>query len=398
MLVERFHGGRRLMLGAGAVGVLGLAITAVGLFVDARQALFSYLVAFAYWVGIAVAGLILLAILHAARARWMVVLRRPVEWVVMSLPVMVLLALPVYLGVKELFVWSWPEETLAGLLGSEGLHHLHKKHAYLNIPFFAIRGLLYFALFLGVGELLLRWSFKQDEVGGHELLGKQRWLSPAALPFLALGMTFAGFDWLMTLTPLWQSTIFGVYYFAGSFLSAIAVVTLASLASRKDKDLHGAHMTLHHFHNLGKLLLAFTSFWAYIGFSQFMLVWVGNLPEETPYYVVRMQTPWASVSTFLVIGHFVLPFVVLLSRTAKLKLPLLGAAAGWILLVHFVDLHWLVMPALHDAGPNFSVFDLTAWLGVGGVAVAFAVFRLRGRFAVPVQDPYLPDSLRYVQP
>ncbi|GAC1536646.1 MAG: hypothetical protein NVS2B9_02490 [Myxococcales bacterium] len=192
--------------------------------------------------------------------------------------------------------------------------------------------------------------------------------------------------------------MFGLYYFAGAFLSSIAVLIVATTLARHEPGTHGPHVGLPHYHNLGKLLLAFTAFWAYIAFSQFMLVWIGNLPEELPWFVARTVGPWKPVFYFLVFGHFLVPFFVLLSRDLKLRPRALAAVAGWILVAHWVDLFWVVVPTFHRDHVVFHWTQVTAFAGIGGIAVAFALFRARGRYAVPVGDPYLADSLRYSQP
>ena len=392
--LERFTGGQRAFALAAATGAAGLLLTlAGGFFGDARRALFAYLTAFVYWVGVAVAALILLSAFHAAKARWVVVLRRPLEWMGSSSLAFVLLFLPIALGMRQLFPWVEPD---AGL-GEEALHLLAHKRLYLNVPGFLVRAVLYFAVWVGVSHLLWRWSTRQDEEGGVALLHRQRLLGTGALPFLGLTITFAAFDWMMSLAPLWQSTIFGVYYFAGSFLAAIALLTLVTALAR-GKDLPGSLVTSAHLHNLGKLLLAFVAFWAYIAFSQYLLVWIANLPEENPYYVLRTRTAWQGVFLFLVAGHFLLPFFVLLSRQLKQRPLPLALAAVWMLAVHFVDIYWLVMPVLLPDAPAPHWTDLTALAGVGGAAIAVTLLRAKGQYAVPVKDPYLNESLRYVQP
>jgi hypothetical protein len=187
-----------------------------------------------------------------------------------------------------------------------------------------------------------------------------------------------------------------VYWFAGSFMSAFAVIILAAAATRDDPDGFGHHLSAEHFHSLGKFMLAFTAFWAYVAFSQFMLIWIANVPEEVPWYILRINGGWKWVGAFLAVFHFLVPFFLLLSRDRKRDPRRLARVAAWMLLVHFVDVYWLVMPHLHADGPQPSIFDLTAFLGVGGAAAAFLVFRMRGTASVPVKDPYLQDSLRYL--
>lgn len=388
--VERFTGGRRWLLGTAAAGVVGLALTGVGAIIDTRTALASYLVAFAYWVGIAVAALILLVSFHASNARWMVVLKRPLE--VMALPsgAGLILFVPIALGLSQLFPWTRPE----AIHSPEELGHLEHKHLYLSVTAFLIRAVVYFFIWWLASELLFRWSRRQDVDGDPALTLKQRRFGSGMIPPIALAMTFAAFDWLMSLSPSWFSTIFGVYYFAGSFVAAIAVWTLVTVGAR-GPNLFGEFVTGQHLHNLGKLLLAFVAFWAYIAFSQYLLIWIANLPEEIVWYIPRTEGSWKPVFWMLIVGHFFAPFFVLLSRSLKLRRGFLVGMSCWILLIHFIDLIWIVMPSL-ELGVHWTHF--TAFVGVGGLLAAYAFWRARGEYTVPIKDPYLMDSLRYTQP
>lgn len=385
-----FQGGTRLAGIAAAVAAAGLGLTAAGAAADPRQALASYLVAFVYWLGVALGALILLGALHAAKARWPVVLRRFLETIPQVIPLFALLFVPIALGLKHVFVWVEPER-----LTGELAHAVHHKHAYLNVPFFLARAGVYFAVWILVAHLLRAWSVRQDAAGGHALTLRQRRLGAGALPFLALTLSFASFDWMMSLDPRFFSTIFGVYWFAGSFLAAFAVLVLAAAATRDLPEHFGAHLNADHVHSLGKFLLAFTAFWAYIGFSQYMLIWIANVPEEVPWYLVRAKGPWARVGVALAVAHFALPFLALLSRRLKRDVRRLALVAGWLLLVHWVDLHWVIMPLVHEAGPAPSWLDVTAFVGVGAAFVAALVWRMRGAATIPVRDPYLEESLRY---
>ncbi len=392
MTLTPWQGGRRLLGTATAVAALGLGLTLVGgLVFDAKRALFSYLVAFVYWAGIAVATLILLAAFHASSARWPVVVRRFLETVPQSLPIFVVLFVPVALGAGHLFPWANPHA-----LEGEALHLMEHRAAWLNPSAFTLRTLLYFAFWFAVARTLRAWSVRQDAAGGATLTRWQRRLGAGSLPFLALTMTFAAFDWMMSLDARFYSTIFGVYWFAGSFVCAFAVTILAGTATRGDRNAFGHHMSVEHFHSLGKFLLAFTAFWAYVAFSQFMLIWIADIPEEVPWYILRIEGGWFWVGIFLAVFHFLVPFFLLLSRDLKRNPKALSLVAVWILLVHWVDLYWLVMPHLHGGGPRPWIFDLTAFAGVGAAAVAFTVLRMRGTASVPVRDPYLEDSLRYL--
>jgi prepilin signal peptidase PulO-like enzyme (type II secretory pathway) len=177
----------------------------------------------------------------------------------------------------------------------------------------------------------------------------------------------------------------------------MALLTLATTQAQ-GQNLWGTLVTRYHYHNLGKLMFAFTIFWAYIGFSQFLLIWIANLPEEGPWYLIRMKGAWAGVSIVVAVGQFVIPFIFLLSRNVKMKPKMLALIAIWILAIHFVDLYWMTMPVFYPDGIQFHWTSITAFIGVGGIAVAFAISRARGNFTVPVKDPYLNDSMRYVQP
>ncbi len=391
--MRKYAGGFPLMTLGAVVGFLGLVACTAGFVMAPKQAYFSYLFGFSYWVGLSVAALILLSIFHAVAAKWMVVLRRLVETMASTAPIFPLLFIPIILGMRQLYIWIDPPHTLPEHVA----HLIAHKHPYLNVQFFLIRAAIYFACWMLISALLRRWSLIQDESGEVGLTLKQRRLGIGGLPVLALTLSFAAFDWVMSLDPTWVSTIFGVYFFAGSFVSAIALVIIAS-AYGQGENSFGRWMTAAHFHNLGKLLLAFTAFWAYIGFSQFLLIWIANIPEETPWYLVRTREGWKPVAYFLALGHFVVPFFILLSQKLKTKPRALARVAMWIVLVHAVDVYWLIMPILSPHAPAPHALDAAAWLGIGGAVVAFAVFRLRGQYSVPVRDPYLEHSLRYSQP
>jgi hypothetical protein len=391
MTLSPWQGGRRLAVLAAAVGAGGLLLTLVGGFVSGpRRALFAYVVAFTYWLGIALGALLLLGALHASNARWSVVVRRFVETVPLVVPVFVLLFLPIVLGMRELYPWSHPA-TLEGELR----HAVEHKAAYLNGTGFVLRAVVYFVVWIVAAWLLRAWSVRQDSAGGVTLSLWQRRFGAGSIPFVAFAMSFAAFDWMMSLDPRFYSTIFGVYWFAGSFVCAFAVVIIAATVTRADPTGFGHHMNADHFHALGKFLLAFVAFWGYIAFSQFMLIWIANVPEEVPWYILRINGGWRWVGAFLALGHFLVPFFLLLNRAITRDPRRLSWVAAWILFVHWIDLYWLVMPHLFPNGPSPSLVDVFAFAGVGGVAVAWTVLRMRGVAAVPVKDPYLEDSLRY---
>jgi hypothetical protein len=391
--VEPFRGGSKWLLG-GAAGLVLLAITLIGGWMSSpREMLYSYLVAFAYWCGIGFASILLLMIFHATHARWMTILRRPLEAMASAIVVAVVLVIPILVGLKELYSWVDPSPDL----GREVLAKLAHKAPWLNVKFFIVRSVAYILFASLVGWRLYGLSLRQDREGGTELLTRQRRLSAGLLPFMAVAITFASFDWLMSLNPTWFSTIFGVYYFAGSFLSALSILAIVTWHANL-KNVFGGGMNVEHTHSIGKLMLAFVCFWTYIAFSQLLLIWIAGLPEETPFFITRFKEGWRGIGVFLIFGHFFGPFGALLSRSLKRNPQRLVIVAIWILLVHYIDIYWLVMPTLYPDGWSFHWTQPLAYIGVGLVAVAVAVSRLRGRLPVPMRDPYLPESLRYRQP
>jgi hypothetical protein len=392
-LPDRYQGGRGLVMGGAVGGLVLLAATFAGLAIDPRSTMFSYLVAWLYWAGISMAAVILLMIFHAFGAKWVVVIRRPLEAMGTSVLLFAVLFIPILLGLKYLYSWVDPPSTLP----RDVLKLLEHKKPYLNQPFFIARTVFYLLMFALVAGRLFRLSTKQDEVGGTDLTSRQRVFGTGMLPLMSLVFTFAAFDWLMTLNPLWYSTIFGVYFFAGSFVSVFAILAIACHRARGTNEF-GAYVSIEHVHNIGKLMLSFVSFWAYVAFSQFMLIWIASLPEEIQFFLPRLKGEWAVVGWILILGHFLIPFGALLSRSLKRTPKKLAIVGIWILCIHYVDIYWLVMPTLYPEGVSFHWTQPVAFLGVGLVAVAFAMSRLRGRLPVPMRDPYLPESLRYRQP
>jgi hypothetical protein len=396
-----FTGGRTLMTRAAAMGAVGLLATAAGGALDARRALYAYLAAFVYWAGIALAAMVFLMANEAAGSRWYVVVRRLLEGLASAFPLLALLFLPIALGAGQIFPWVNPGAAAHAAMqpwahgeGKLAIHLWEHRHPWMNLPFFLVRAGLYFAIWIGVASLMRGWSLAQDTGGGAELKLKMRRLGAGGLPFVALAITFAAFDWQMSLSAFLFSTIFGVYWFAGSLVAAIAALILAAAAASKEEPLRSA-INANHVHSLGKYLFAFTAFWAYIAFSQYLLIWIANLPEEVPWYLVRTDTGWRGVGVFLALFQFVLPFVILIPRERKRRWKPLVFMSLWILAVHYVDVYWVVMPGLSPGGPRPSWMDLTAFLGLGGVCVAWVVMRLRGHAILPARDPHLADSLHY---
>lgn len=383
-----FRGGARLLrvaLGLAAVGLLGLLI---GAFVDRRQLFHAYLTAYACAVSVAGGALIFLMIGHAMNAGWPVLVRRLTETIVASWPLLALLFIPILFGIHELYPWARPET-----IGDEAMRHLvHAKSAYLNVPFFVIRSVVYLAVCTGVSVLLRRWSLARDANPEIDVTFRLRALSAGGLPAVALTFSFASFDWLMSLTPTWTSTMYPVYWFAGGFVAALALLVVLTFAAQEEGLL--PEVSLSHYYALGRMLLAFVIFWAYAAYFQAFLIWIANRSEEADYYVDRVRGPWRAVSVMLVVVQFIVPFFALLSYRSKHNPPRLAVVAAWILAAHYLDVHWLVMPSARPERP-FHWLDLAALLAVGGACTAFSVTRLRGRAILPIHDPALPRAVRY---
>jgi hypothetical protein len=379
----------RLLVPAGAgVGVLALVATfALGL-AHPHELWVWYLLAFLYWLTLALGGLFFVLVQFATRAGWSVAVRRVAEHVAGTLPLFVLLFVPLAFAVPELFHWSDAEAVAADPL-------LAGKHGYLNAPFFLVRAALVLAAWAALGWWFRRRSVAQDAAADPRTTRLLQSVSAPALIVFAVSLTVASFDWIMSLDPHWYSTIFGVYVFSGCAVAVFALVPLLAIALEgRGGPLEGV-VTAEHYHDLGKLLFGFVVFWAYIAFSQYMLVWYGNIPEETIWYAHRLEHGWEAVTVALALAHFVVPFFYLLLRRTKRNRALLAAACVWLLAAHGLDLYWLVMPAVHPEGVAFSLLGPLAWLGVGGLVAAALGWLLRRPAAVPVGDPRLPESLSF---
>src|SRR5689334_3015924 len=305
-----FRGGRRAIRTGLAVSAAGTAVLVLGLVVDRRQVFVSYLMAFTFVASIALGALVFLMICHAMRAGWPTSIRRIVEGLVAVFPVLAILFLPLALGLDALYPWVHPD----GLDGAVREAVLHKR-PYLNVPFFLGRTALFFVTWIATAETLRRWSRRRDEVSGGEVSGKLYRLSAAALPPVALALSFASFDWVMSLTPTWSSSMFPVYFFAGGFVAALGIVSASTYVAGASCRIEGIPDS--HYCALGRLLFAFTVFWAYVSFFQFMLIWMANRPEEVTYYLARAGGPWMALTAVLVVGRFLVPFSLLLNFGLK---------------------------------------------------------------------------------
>lgn len=386
--------GKLPMLG-GILAVAGLGATLGSAFGEHKaRAMFSYLWAYEAALALPLGALGWVLIAHTVRGGWDVVVRRIAENMVGTLPVFALLWLPIGLiGFHELFPWSHETDAI-----------LEKKRWFLSTGFWYARAVLYLVVWSGLGYFIWKTSVKQDSMTDKaeiaRLVHVTRKVAAGGIFLYGLTLSFAAVDWLMSLQPHWYSTIFGVYYFAASILAFFAFLILASMALQSAGVLKTA-ITTEHFHDMGKLMFGYTIFWAYIAFSQFVLIWYANMPEETEFFLVRLEGGWQYISYGLPVLHFFVPFLFLLSRQIKRNRALLAAGAIWTLVLHLVDIYWLVMPNYgahgegHQPHLSFSYLDFTALIGVFGVYLAvFGLLTNRNK-AVAINDPRLEESLAH---
>jgi hypothetical protein len=381
------HSWNRIPAIAGVIALLGAVACAILGIGNPKQFFFSWLVSFMFFLSLALGALFFVLIQYAAQGGWGIVLRRIGETVFATIPAMAALFLPVLFGLHDLYEWSHHDAVQRDAL-------LQWKAPFLNVPFFLTRAAIYFGLWSFIALLYYSVSSRQDATGDHALSARLRRLAGPGIIVLAITQTFAAIDWIMSLTPHWYSTIFGVYFFAGSFVGFIALLSVVAAAMRQ-AGLLDTVISAEHLHDVGKLLFGFTVFWTYIAFSQFFLIWYANLPEETIWYKARMEGSWMTVSLFLMAGHFLAPFFYLMGRAVKRRGSTLAIGGAWLLAMHFVDLYWQIMPTLHPEGPSPSALDVAAFVTVGGCFVGTASWLMRRHALVPLRDPRLAESLAF---
>ncbi len=362
---------RRLVMASCVLAVVGTIATAIGFAVEPTQAAFSYLTAWAFAVSIALGALVFAMMGHAIEARWTVVFQPLTDAIIKTLPLIAVLFVPIALAMRYLYAWVDPSPAL----GAEALGKLAHKAPYLNVTFWVIRAIVFFVVWIVAGELLVRGRDAQ----------RKKVMSVVLLPAIGLTLTFGAFDWLMSLTPLWYSTIFGLLYWSGGFIGALSLIAVLVWAARV--PVHASHSGA-----LGRMMFGFLVFWAYMEFAQGLIIWIANKPDEVPWYVARGAGLWGGTFALLVVGHFGAPFFALLSRPLKRRPALLAIVAGWLVAMHYVDLYWMVMPVLHK---TFALhwLDIAAPCAVLGWVAAFAAVRTRS--AVDPDDPRLPAAITY---
>jgi len=338
----------------------------------------SYLIAYLFWFGVALGCLPLLMLHHVVGGTWGFVIRRILEAGTRTLPLMLLLFVPLLFGIHSLYEWSHPD-----LVARDEV--LQAKQAYLNVPFFLIRVALYFSAWIVFAWLLNRWSDEQDATGNPFLIRRFQLLSAPGIIVYGLTITFASIDWGMSLEPYWYSTIYGMFFIVGQSLAALAFVIPVFVKLSDSHSLSG-YARADVFQDLGNLLLTFVMLWAYISFSQYLIIWSGNLPEEIPWYLHRGANGWQWVAAFLALFHFAVPFVLLLSRANKRQKVILGWIAIGVLVMRWLDVYWLIGPSFFPR-VRIHIFDVLLF-GLLGV-IWFYVFwgQLMKRPLLPLRDP-----------
>jgi hypothetical protein len=347
----------------------------------------AYLVAFLFWIGITLGCLALLMVQHLTGGRWALVIRRIVEAGTRTLPVMAIAALPLLAGMKSLYVWARPGQNDPLILG---------KHIYLNQPFFIARMVFYFACWFLLVHFLNKWSVEEDRGGGNvPLWMRMEGLSGGGLVLFGFTLNFAAVDWVMSLEPRWYSTIYGLLLMTGMTLGAMAFVIIV-LIWRSGAEPLASVISPAYFQDLGSILLMFVMLWAYLEFSQYLIIWGENLSREIPWYLRRLQGGWGAVGLALVLLNFALPFSLLLFRYVKRRVKSLLIVAMLVLVMRLVDMYWMVVPAF-GPGAHLTWVDLLLPLGMGGLWFAYFTWQLQRLPILPVNDPRMKEVDRALE-
>jgi hypothetical protein len=369
----------------GGCVVIGVLTFAISLKLDPTRAWVSFLQNHFYFMSLAIGGMFFAALQWVTGSMWSAPIRRLMESLTAYLPVLFVMFAILYFGIPYLYLWSHAEHVKGDLV-------LEGKSGYLSTGFFAIRNFIAIAVWVLFARKMIGNSTAQDASHDFKYTVKNRILAPVFIAVFAISFTMASFDQLMSLDAHWFSTMFGVYCFSGMVYGTLAATCLLALYFLSNKKLEGI-LNVNHMHDLGQFMLGFTVFWAYIGFSQFMLIWYANLPEETSYYIHRFHGNWAAVSFFLLVGKFLVPFLSLLPRHAKRNFTTLRNVAIFMLLAQWIDVMWMVQPEFFVEGPRFGLTEIGMTLGFIGI-FGFMVARFLGKYnVVAIGDPRLPDAV-----
>ncbi|HLQ00197.1 MAG TPA: hypothetical protein VK156_03645 [Candidatus Limnocylindria bacterium] len=374
----------RLQQRALTVGILGLAVMMFGASASPAQFFRSYLVGYLFALGVTLGCLGLLMLQHLTGGHWGVVIRRPLESATRTLPVLAVLFVPLGFGLRQLYAWTGPMEKPLSRF----------QMSYLTIPGFLTRAAIYFAIWIVLMLLLNSWSLQQDAKPERALRRKLQMLSGPGIVLYVFTMTFAAVDWVMSLSPHWSSTIYGFLFVGGQAVSALALMIAVAVLLAQSEPMSGI-LQPRHLHDLGKLLLAFVMLWAYFAFSQLLIIWAGNLPEEIPFYMKRLRGGWGALGVLILLFHFALPFFLLLSRDLKRSARLLPRLAVAVIFMRLVDLFWMTAPEFSPDAFRVHWMDVAAPAGIGGIWLAYFAWQLKGRPLLPLGDPELAEAIEH---
>ncbi len=372
-------------------GALLAASVAFGL-ADLHQFFFSYLIGWSFCVTLSLGGMFFVLIQHLTTAHWSVTVRRIAEALAWSIPFLGILFIPIIFGMHDLYHWTHAELFDPNGPGYDPI--IAGKEPYLNTPFFIGRMIFYFVIWTVIAHRLYKHSVMMDVTKDPKMLKKLTATSAWGLVVMAVTVSFFSFDAIMSTYPHWFSTIFGVYIFGGSCGAAFAFIALMGTFFQRSGMLKDEIRPVH-YHDSGKFMFGFTVFWAYIAFSQYMLIWYANLPEETVWFRYRLENGWEYNSLALLVMHFIIPFAVLITQWAKKTRPLLAIMGVWFLVMHWFDLHWLIMPVHHEKYAVIHLLDITTWLGLFGILIGLFMYRMSRHSMLPEGDPKLKKSMTY---
>ena len=363
------------------IGTVGAIASIAGAFLSPDSFYSAYLTGYMFWLGLSLGCMAILMLYHLVGGAWGTVIRRILEAGMMTLPMMAVLFLPILFNLKKIYFWARPEGLADPKIADIA-------HTYLNFNGILIRYILYFVIWIGMAFFLNRWSTEQDSIAGQRTL-RFRAMSSIGLVIYSLTISFAVIDWVMSLQARWISTIYGLLFVAGEALSAFCFVVIIETILSKRRPM-SEYLNETEIHDHGKLILAFVMVWAYFNFSQWLIIWAGNLPEEIPWYMRRLHGGWEHVGLFLVVFHFAVPFALLLSRQLKREARTLVRLASWLIFMRMVDIFWHIEPAFH---PTFHVswLHFTIIAGMGGLWMAYFFNNLRAR---PLLVLHAPQTLR----
>jgi hypothetical protein len=369
------------------VGLIGLAACAAGAFFNLDQFFRSYLIAFLFWGGLSMGCISALMMYHAAGGNWGFVSRRLLESATRMMPFVLVMLIPILFGLHSLYSWTLPAVVAKNEV-------IQRKSLYLNLPFFFARLVVYFIVWFTLTYFLNRWSAEQDRTADPILKSRMKTISCPGLVIHGFMVTFLVIDLVMSLQVEWFSTIFGMIFLVGQMLSALSMVVLMLLLLGRYEPL-ASRLQSKHFHDIGNLMLAFVILFAYLSYSQFLLIWSANLPTENPWYIRRLFNGWGLVAWIVLLFHFAIPFVLLLLRFIKKRGELLALVAAGMIIVRNIELYWTVEPAFHPNAVYFHWLDIAAPIGVGGIWLALFAWQLKARPLLPLHDDRIPIEDQY---